>query len=114
MTKIINNNTPADTESATNFLLGISIAILVILAIWFFGRPYLGGAQTNTPSENTETSSPRVESTSPPSPEATTQPNKDTNVIIPEEINLNVNNDEEDSDQATMKPSAQPSSSPAN
>ncbi len=99
----------APSETGNNFLLGISIIALVIMAMWFFGRPYFGGNQTTNPNENEADGSPRVESMTPPSPEATNQPDNNT-IIIPDEIEVNVNNNEDE--QNSMAPSAQPSTSP--
>ncbi len=111
MAKIINNNpNAAPSENATNFLLGLSIIVLVILALWFFGRPYLGGAQTMTPSQNEENMSPAVQDMNSPSP--ATQQESNTNVNIPDEIDVNVNDDDENDMQATMQPSPRVSPQP--
>ncbi|MCL4208798.1 hypothetical protein KJZ63_04190 [Patescibacteria group bacterium] len=111
MAKIINNNPDAaPSESATNFLLGLSIIVLVILALWFFGRPYLGGARTTVPSQNEETMSPEVQDMSSPSP--ATQQESNTNINIPDEIDVNVNDDDENNNQATMQLSPRMSPQP--
>lgn len=85
MATVVNNpSTNSDSAGTSGMLIGVVLVIAVLLLLWIFGMPYLNGNGTSNTQPTT------IENNmQPPAEEGDTN----VNVPIPDQIDVNVQND---------------------